>query len=112
VSPAQRSRTARANAKKATRDEQGRFASKDIFTHVFDGIEKAVTGVKKAHKTVKRVHRKVKRAFRQQPRMVPVTQRRRRRRTPRRAASQATRQVQQQPRQGGLWRAVSHLLGI
>ncbi len=66
-------------AKRATRDQQGRFARKGFFTSMFDGIEHAVTGVKRAHRKVKRVQRTIKRAFRAQPRMVNATPKKRRR---------------------------------
>lgn len=79
ASQAQRSRTARANAKEAPRDEQGRFARKHLFEHVFDGIERFVGGVKKTHKAIKRTTRKIRRAFKQQPRMVVARPARRRR---------------------------------
>lgn len=91
TSQAQRSRTARSNAKNAARDEAGKFAKKGFFTHVFDGIEKFVGGVKKTHRKVKKVTRTVKRAFKSQPRQVVTSQRRKRRKSPKPSARQAQR---------------------
>src|SRR6266700_426000 len=85
--PNKLSRARHTAAKKATRDQQGRFAKKHFFEHVFDGIEHAVTGVKRVHRKVKRVHRSIKRAFKAQPRMVSAPTRKRRRRTRKKSAA-------------------------
>lgn len=110
ASHTQRSALARRNVKNASRDQDGKFARKGFFTHVFDGIEKLVVGVKKTHRKVKKVTRTVKRAFKNQPRQVTTPQRRKR--TRRTTTPRTTAQTQRKRVPGYRGSVIRHLFGL